>query len=97
MDEILAQKTKTKTKPKPKTLDKNERNPGQVAQLVKHLAHGFGSGHDPGFQPHVGLCAIIMEPGLDSVSLHLSAPSSILSLSKKKKKKKKKKQKTTEI
>ena len=48
-----------------------------VAQSVTHLTLDFGSGCDlmfPEFEPHVGLCADIVKPVWDSVSLSLSAP-----------------------
>ena len=47
-----------------------------VAQLVKCLTCGFGSGHGLmvyGIQPHIRLCAESVEPAWDSLSL--SSPS----------------------
>ena len=77
-----------------------------VAQQVKHLPLGFGSGHDltiHGFKPLIGLYADGREPAWDSLSLPLSvSPLSahVLSLSENKyinsKKKKKKKKKELE-
>ena len=46
-----------------------------VAQSVKCLTLGFGSGHDlavRGFEPCNGLCADSMEPARDSLSCCLS-------------------------
>ena len=43
-----------------------------VAQLVKRLTIGFGSGHDctvSGFKPHTGLHAGSVEPAFDSLPL----------------------------
>ena len=58
-----------------------------VAQLVKRLALGFGSGHDltvHGFEPRIKLCADGSEPGACfgfCVSLSLcSSPTCALSL-----------------
>ena len=54
-----------------------------VAQSVKHLTLGFGSGHDLtvcGFEPHVGLCADSMSLPAILSPLFLY-PSSALSLS----------------
>ena len=48
-----------------------------VAQLVKHPALDFGSGHDLtvwGMEPHVGLWADSTEPTWDALTLPLSAP-----------------------
>ena len=45
-----------------------------MAQSVKHPTLGFGSGHDLmvcGIEPHVGLCADIIEPALEATSLPL--------------------------
>ena len=56
-----------------------------VAQLVKRLTLGFGSGHNltvREFKPCVGLCADSSEPAWDSLSPLLSARLS-LSLSQK--------------
>ena len=42
-----------------------------VAQSVKQLTLGFGSGHDLMFgetEPHVRLCTDSIEPGWDSLS-----------------------------
>ena len=47
-----------------------------VAQLVKRLTFGFGSGHDMTvreFEPHLGYAGSA-EPAWDSLSLPLSAP-----------------------
>ena len=46
-----------------------------MTQSVKHPALGFGSGHDltvRDLEPHIRLCADIMEPVWDSLSLSLS-------------------------
>ena len=46
-----------------------------MAQSVKRLTLGFGSGCDllvHGFEPHVGLCADNVEPAWDSLSLPLA-------------------------
>ena len=46
-----------------------------VAESVKHLTLGFGSGHDlmaHEFKPYIGPCADSMKPAWDSVSLSLS-------------------------
>ena len=48
-----------------------------MAQSVKHLTLGFGSGHDLmvcGIEPHVRLCADSEEPAWDSLFLLLSLP-----------------------
>ena len=48
-----------------------------VAQSVKHLTLGFGSGHDlmiRGFEPHIRICADSVEPAWDFLSPSLSAP-----------------------
>ena len=61
-----------------------------VAQLVRHLTCGFGSGHDltvHEFKPHIRLCADISEPGASfefCVSLSLCpSPACTVSLSQK--------------
>ena len=54
-----------------------------VAQSVKCLTLGFGSGHDLAvheFKSHIGLCADSVEPSWDSLSLFLSALPCLLSL-----------------
>ena len=54
-----------------------------VAQSVKHLTLGFGSGHDLmvcGFEPRVGLCVDSSEPAWDYLLLSL-CPSPTCSLS----------------
>ena len=46
-----------------------------MAQLVKRLTLGLGSGHDIEvwkFESHVGLCAASVEPASNSLSLSLS-------------------------
>ena len=57
-----------------------------VAQLVKRLTLGFGSGHDLtvcGIKPCVGLHALSAEPAWDSLSLSLCpSPTRALTLSK---------------
>ena len=48
-----------------------------MAQLVKPPTPGFGSGHDltvREIEPHIGLCADIVEHVWDSLSPSLSAP-----------------------
>ena len=48
-----------------------------MAQLVKLLTLDFGSGHGLAvreIKPHVGLCALSIEPVWDSLSPSLSAP-----------------------
>ena len=48
-----------------------------VAQSVKRLTLGFGSGYDLvvcGFEPHIGLCADSVEPVWDSLSPHSLYP-----------------------
>ena len=43
-----------------------------MAQSVKRLIGDFGSGHDLmvcEFEPHIRLCALMVEPAWDSVSL----------------------------
>ena len=63
-----------------------------MAQLVKHPALDFSSGHDltvPEFEPHTGLCTDSAEPAWDShslsPSLSLPLPTCALSLSKRNK------------
>ena len=54
-----------------------------MAQSVKHLTLGLGSGHDitvRDFKPRVGLCAGSVEPAWGSLSFPLSVPL-LLSLS----------------
>ena len=54
-----------------------------MAQSVKHLTLGFGSGRDlvvPGIEPHIGLCAGSPDPAWDSLS-NSAAPLLALSLS----------------
>ena len=58
-----------------------------MAQSVKHLTLGFGSGHDltvRGFESCIRLCAESAEPAWDSLSLPLSLllPLLVRSLSK---------------
>ena len=58
----------------------------QVAQSVKPLSLGFGSGHDlvvHGIEPQVRLCTDSMEPAWDSLSLSLCPSPLVLSLSQK--------------
>ena len=46
-----------------------------MAQSVKPLTLGFGSGHDVmvcGSEPHIGLCLVSAEPAWDSLSFPLS-------------------------
>ena len=46
-----------------------------MAESVKRLTLGFGSGHDLvvcELEPHIGLCAGSVEPAWDSLSLSLS-------------------------
>ena len=52
-----------------------------MAQAVKRLALGLGSGHDltvHEFEPHVGLCADRTEPAWDSLTPSLSLCPSLL-------------------
>ena len=54
-----------------------------MAQLVKHLTLGFGSGHDlmvHGVEPCIRLCADNAEPAWDSLFISL-CPSPVYSLS----------------
>ena len=56
-----------------------------MAQSAKRPTLDLGSGHDPlvcGFEPHVGLCTVSVEPAWDSLSLSLCLyPTCVLSLS----------------
>ena len=55
-----------------------------MAQSVKHLTIGFGSGHDLTvceFEPHIRVRADSAEPAWDSLSPSLSALDHVLSLS----------------
>ena len=65
-----------------------------MAQSLKHLTLGFGSGHDLtvcGFEPRIGLHANSAEPAWDSLSLCPSPACSFVFLSLNIKKKKQKK------
>ena len=56
------------------TIKKERLRDAWVAQSVKHLTLGFGSGHDLRFheaEPYVGLCTDSVEPPWDSRSLPL--------------------------